>query len=319
MGIVRGVVLGMHAQRSPRSPDALIRSLAARQNGIVHRQQLLAAGLTKMQIETRLADGRLVALHRGVYLVGAVPSEHAYAQAALFACGGGAVLSHRSAAAIWRLWPYPPSAHPWVTVPAEKRLVRPRVVLRRAAIEAGDVRRQHGMRVVSPPRAVLDCSSILDDAYELEALVAETSYRGLASELELRQQVERNAGRPGVVSLRQVLDLGGGPRRTRSKGERWFLRLLREQRIEGYEVNEKVLGKEVDFLWRDHSFCVELDGWDGHSGRVAFERDRLKWAHLQAHGVDVMPLAVRQAQRDETGTIRRLRQTLARKASTTTQ
>lgn len=308
----------MHAQLSAQSPDALIRSLAARQNGIVHRERLLAAGLTKMQIETRLADGRLVALHRGVYLVGAVPSEHAYAQAALFACGRGAVLNHRSAAAIWRLWPYPPTAHPWVTVPAAKRLLRPRIVIRRAPLESRDVRHRHRMPVVSPPRAVLDCSTLFDDDYELEALVADAAFRHLAFENELRDQVQRNPGRPGVASLRRVLDLEGGPRRTRSKGERWFLRLLRKHRIGGYEVNEKIHGKEVDFLWRDHSFCVELDGWDGHSSRIAFERDRLKWAHLQANGVDVMPLAVRQVQHDEEGTIRRLRATLARKGPRTT-
>jgi very-short-patch-repair endonuclease len=143
--------------------------------------------------------------------------------------------------------------------------------------------------------------------------VAEASYRHLASEEELRNQIARNPGRRGLRLLRNVLDLEGGPRRTRSKGERWFLRMLRTHQIEGYEVNEEIHGREVDFLWRGHSFCVELDGWDGHKSRVAFERDRLKWSYLQAKGVDVMPLAVRGAQRDEEGTIRRLRQTLARK------
>ena len=308
----------MHAQLSSGSPDAIIRSIAAGQNGVVFRGQLLVAGLTKMQIETRLGDGRLVALHRGVYLVGAVPSEHAYAQAALFACGEDAVLSHRSAAAIWKLWPYSSTAHPWVTVPVDRHIVRPRIVIRRARLERRDVRRRHRMAVVSPPRVILDCAPIFEDDYELEAFVADAAYRRLASEDELRDQVARNAGRPGTRALRRVLDLEGGPRRTRSPGERWFLRLLREHGIDGYEVNGKIHGKEVDFLWREHSFCVELDGWDGHSSRIAFERDRLKWAQLQANGVDVMPLGVRQAQRDEEGTIWRLRQTLARKGSRTT-
>ncbi len=276
------------------------------------------AGVTKMQIQTRLADGRLVALHRGVYLVGAVPSEHAYSQAALFACGDGAVLSHRSAAALWKLWPYPATAHPWVTVPPARHVVRSCIVVRRAPLEPKDVRRRFRMAVVSPPRAVLDCASLFDDDYELEAFVADAAFRRLAFEHELRDQLDRNSGRPGTASLRRILDLEGGPRRTRSRGERWFLRLLRKHRINGYEVNEIVHGKEVDFLWRDHGFCVELDGWDGHSSRIAFERDRVKWAHLQANGVDVMPISPRQAQRDEQGTIRRLRQTLARKGSTTT-
>lgn len=171
------------------------------------------------------------------------------------------------------------------------------------------------MRVVSPPRAVLDCASLLTDEYELEALVAEASYRRLASETELRDQVERNAGRPGVAALRSALDLDGGPRRTRSGGERWFLALLRSRWIQGYEVNVKIHGREVDFLWRELEFCVELDGWDGHSSRVAFDRDRLKWAHLQANGVTVMPISARQAQHDEAGTMDRLLRALARAAS----
>lgn len=51
----------------------------------------------------------------------------------------------------------------------------------------------------------------------------------------------------------------------------------------------------------------------GTRADLAFERDRLKWARLQANGIDVMPLAVRSAQRDPQGTIRALLQTLAHK------
>lgn len=297
----------------------MIRALAARQNGVVSREGLLRAGLTKMEIETRLRDGRLAALHRGVYLVGALPARHAYPQAALLACGRDSALSHRSAAAIWNLWPYPDIAHPWVTIPSTQRTSRPNIAIRRAPLEQQDVRIRHGMRLVSPPRAILDCAALVGDRYELEALVAEASYRGLASEDELSRQVERNRGRPGVAALRQVLNLDGGPQRTRSKGERWFLRLLRESGIDGYEVNQKVFGREVDFLWRELDFCVELDGWDAHKGRVAFERDREKWAHLQSNGIDVMPLSPRRAQRDKDGTLDRLRKTLAHKAYRSTQ
>jgi len=287
--------------------------LAARQHGVVYRDQLLEMGLSRAQIERRLADGRLLALHRGVYLVGAVAPEHACSQAGLFACGAGAVLSHWSAIALWGLRTYPARGFPWITIPHAKRIERPRIVIRRGPLASNDVRQRFGMSVVSPPRAVLDCAALIPDAYELEALVADTAYRRKASEAELRDQVTRNDGRRGARALSQILDLEGGPKRTRSGGERWFLSVLRKHKINGYEVNANIHGREVDFLWRDHSFCVELDGWDGHSSRVAFERDRLKWAHLQANGVDVMPIATRQAQRDESGAIDRLRRTLARK------
>ncbi len=307
----------MAAGTRKRSADAVILALASRAHGIVSRSQLLEAGVTRHQIELRLSDGRLTPLHRGVYLVGAVASEHAYAQAALLACGSGTALSHRSAASLWGLWPYPSRAFPWVTVGQE--IKRPRIVVRRANLATRDSRRKHGMRVVSPPRAVLDCASIFDDPYELEALVAEAHFRRMAREPELRDQIARNKGRPGVTLLRSILDIEGGPQRTRSGGERWFLRLLREHGVKGFEANEKVYGWEVDFLWRELGFCIELDGWDGHSSRPAFEKDRRKWAELSVAGLTVMPLATRTAKINKQKTVRwvgeMLRQAAAHKAA----
>jgi very-short-patch-repair endonuclease len=165
------------------------------------------------------------------------------------------------------------------------------------------------MPLTSPPRTLLDMACLLPDD-ELESLVAEANYRTIAGETELRDQVERKQGRRGVGALRRVLDLPGGPRRTRSPAERQLLRLLRAQSIQGYETNGKILGYEVDFLWRDLDFVVEVDGWDGHSGRVAFERDRLKIARLQAGGVSVMPITGRQMRRDPDGVVERLTRAL---------
>jgi very-short-patch-repair endonuclease len=73
-----------------------------------------------------------------------------------------------------------------------------------------------------------------------------------------------------------------------------MLKLLRNAGITGFKTNTKIHGYEVDFLWRDLGFAVEVDGYDGHSGRHAFERDRLKWARLQAKGIQVMPVTGRQ-------------------------
>jgi hypothetical protein len=79
--------------------DRVIKAIAARQHGVVARWQLLAAGVTRHQIELRLHNGRLHEIHRGVYLVGhRIPPPLAVEQAALLACGERAVLSHRSAA-----------------------------------------------------------------------------------------------------------------------------------------------------------------------------------------------------------------------------
>jgi very-short-patch-repair endonuclease len=90
-----------------------------------------------------------------------------------------------------------------------------------------------------------------------------------------------------------------------------MLRLLRRAGITGYEVNARIHGYEVDLLWRNERLAVEIDGYDAHSGRVAFERDHLKLATLTAKGLIVMPITGRQIGDDPMGVVRRLRRGLA--------
>jgi very-short-patch-repair endonuclease len=286
--------------------DRLISDLAGRQHGVVARWQLLAAGVTRNQIGWRLAIGRLYELHRGVYLVGhAVPPRYAPEMAALLACGPTAILSHRSAASLWLLVPYPAPGPVCVTVEPERSARRPKLEIHRARVETRHIRHRHRLALTSPPRTVLDFAATLDQA-GLESLVAEAHYRGLAREPELRAQLARYPHRPGARALRRTLDLSGGPQRTRSPAERELLALLRRAGITGFQCNTRIAGYEVDILWREHDLAVEVDGYDAHSGRIAFERDRLKAATLNANGIAVMPVTGRQIREDPRGVIARL-------------
>ena len=85
--------------------DATIRELAARQHGVVAREQLVRAGVPAHRIEYRLKTGRLRQLHRAVYRVGPVAGPREREMAAVLACGDTAVLSHDSAAAAWTFAP----------------------------------------------------------------------------------------------------------------------------------------------------------------------------------------------------------------------
>jgi Transcriptional regulator, AbiEi antitoxin len=79
-------------------------SLVRQQHGVISRQQLLSLGLTQDGIKHRLAIGRLHRLRRGVYSVGR-PEVNDYGRwmAAVLACGDEAILSHSSAATLWRI------------------------------------------------------------------------------------------------------------------------------------------------------------------------------------------------------------------------
>jgi very-short-patch-repair endonuclease len=296
----------MAAQSLTQAADRLIADLAARQHGVVARRQLLAAGLTRHQIGERLRNGRLHQLHRGVYLVGhKVPPPYAREMAALLACGPSAVLSHRTAASLWNLLPYPAPGDVSIMVPPAQNATRPNLEIHRARIAPRDLRPRHRLALTSPPRTILDLAASYEER-DLEHLVADANYRGLASDAEMRSELDRNRGKPGTKTLRKILDLSGGPRRTRSPAERRMLALLRRSGMTGFETNARIHGYEVDFLWRDHGLAMEIDGYDAHSGRVAFERDRLKSATLNAHGIAVMPVTGRQIRDDPDGVLARL-------------
>ena len=85
------------------SVEATISSLATRQHGVVTRGQLLAANVSKDVVDRRLRTGWLRPLHRGVFSVGPLVETRAREMAAVLACGPKAVVSHLSAAVLWRL------------------------------------------------------------------------------------------------------------------------------------------------------------------------------------------------------------------------
>jgi len=72
------------------------------QHGVVTRAQLIERGLSAKAIAHRVRSGRLHRLGRGVYAVGR-PDVGQYGRwmAAVLSCGPEALLSHRSAAALW--------------------------------------------------------------------------------------------------------------------------------------------------------------------------------------------------------------------------
>ena len=79
--------------------ERAIARIAARQDNVITRGQLLAAGLRRGAIAHRLDSRWMQRLHQGVYLIGpAPPTPMARARAAAMACGAAAVVSHRSAA-----------------------------------------------------------------------------------------------------------------------------------------------------------------------------------------------------------------------------
>ena len=158
-----------------RSADSIIGALAARQHGSVGRWQLLARGLSRDQIDWRIRSGRLIPVHRGIYLVGhTATAPLAYEAAAILAFRGQATISHRSAAKLHGLLPWPPKAACWVTTPRGDS-DRPGLIVRKATLDPSDITSIERIKTTTAARAILDCAAILppDEDYRLETMCAE--------------------------------------------------------------------------------------------------------------------------------------------------
>jgi very-short-patch-repair endonuclease len=271
-----------------------IARLAARQRGVITRAQLLEAGLTRNAIDNWLKSARLHSLYRGVYLLGHAHSiEGARELGAVLACGPGAVLSHRSAAALWRLLP-DAGDDVDITVVGHNCGLKPGIRLHRvAALDRSDVRRLGGIPVTSPARTILDLSAVVAPR-ELERAFAEVHARRLAHRNQLLPLLARCSGRRGARALRTLIDDDAAPALTRSEAEERLLALIRAAELPAPEANVRIGRHEVDFLWRDHGLVVEVDGFRFHSSRSAFERDRLRDAELGGMGYRVMRITWRQ-------------------------
>jgi len=268
--------------------DAAIAEIARRQHGIVSVEQLRAAGLGSAAVTRRVRAGRLHRIHRGVYAVGHLAlSQHARWMAASMACGPTAVVSHRSAAALWGL--LAPQRGPVdVTVPgiSGRRRLRGLRIHRSRTLTPADATRHHRIPITTPARTIEDLRRTAPAAV-----------------------VRRAARQAAVLGLGTGDDHEVGP--TRSDLERDFIHLCRRHGLPRPEVNVRIGGLEVDFLWRDRRLIVETDGYRYHRGRAAFEDDRARDLRLTTLGYEVIRLSYRQVTSDDASVATVLRQKLA--------
>jgi very-short-patch-repair endonuclease len=292
--------------------DLAIAKLAGAQHGVVTRSQLGEAGLGRGGIEHRVAAGRLHRVHRGVYLVGHVArAPLAREAAAVLSCGDNALLSHASAAALWGVLAKDrPGVDVDVTVIGRNPGRRPGVRTHRAReIDPRDRDVRHRIPVTSVARTLLDIAAT-EPPRELARSVEAARVRRLVGDRELERLLERASGHKGACALREVLRHTAEPAMTRSEAERRMLALLRAAGLPPSDVNVRVCGHEVDMLWRAERLIVEIDGFEYHRTREAFERDRLRDARLQAAGYRVMRITWRQLSEQPEAVVARVAQAL---------
>ena len=208
--------------------------------------------------------------------------------AAVLACGPKAVLSHTSAAGLWGIEPSWARSSQASSLPAISHVTVP-----------GEAKSRKGIRVHRS-------QTLFPSGVTRRAGIPVTTRGGGGPRSSLLRSGRRStwAGLP----LDPVLH----PDHTRSELEARFLALCRRHRLSQPGVNQRVASYVVDFLWPEHGLIVELDGYESHGGRSAFEADRSRDAELKLLGYDVVRFTWRRIKTEPAAVASMLRRLLLR-------
>jgi very-short-patch-repair endonuclease len=241
---------------------------------VVTRQQLLELGLTADAINHRRWRVRLHPVWRGVYALGRPElTRIGLWMAAVLACGPDAVLSHKTAAALWGIRP-DRRTEIEVTVPALSRRRRPGITVHRRSLTAQETTVRHGIPVTTPAVTIVDIAPGLT-RHELEAAINEADKLDLIDPEALRDAAGRLGPRRGARAVRTVLDYRTFTM-TDSQTEQRFLPIARRAGLSLPQTQVYVNDFKVDFYWPDLGLVVETDGLRYHRTPAEQARDRLR-------------------------------------------
>jgi hypothetical protein len=221
--------------------------------------------------------------------------------AAVLACGDGAGLSRRAAAALWRIlprWGRPVD----VTAPKDRR--HPGIRVHRSTHAQFTTR--NGIRITTPAQTLLDLADVLDDQ-DLARAVNEADVLRLTTPEQLAALLTRSPGRR-TTRLTPYLNATGY---TRSPLEDDFLRFCKCHRIPTPETGQWIAGHLVDFVWRQQRLVAELDGYAFHATKGAFETDRERDADLLNVGFSTIRITYTRLKQQEAKEAKRLKEILA--------
>jgi very-short-patch-repair endonuclease len=149
------------------------------------------------------------------------------------------------------------------------------IYLHRCRIYDGDATSRDGIPVTTVARTLFDLAEAVTYK-ELKGTAEEADRLKLLQVRELELVCERGYGRRALRPIRRLLAELRAPDEGRSPLENRFLTFCRASRLPAPETNVHVLGHEVDALWPQARLVIELDSWEHHSHRAAFERDRAR-------------------------------------------
>ncbi len=277
--------------------DRIIAEIASAQHSVVTRAQLLERGVSKGALDRRLALGRLIRMHSGVYRPDGHPtSSRQTLMAAVQAAGPGAAASHRGAAFLYGMASVDPRAE--VSVGAQ-RAPRTTDVLVHRVIHLGppDVGVIDGIPCTQPARTLIDLAAVIGRV-DLEVALDDCLSRRLVSVDYLHRRLDAlgRQGRSGTEVLASVLAArSGGRPRSASDFERRLLSAIGRWRLPAPQTQYEVVlpgGRKafLDVAYPEVKLGIEADSYRHHSSRTDWGRDRTRNRMLTAIGWRILPV-----------------------------
>jgi predicted transcriptional regulator of viral defense system len=256
----------------PRLVDP-VRALVA-VGGFARRATL--RDISRTELSRALTSGRIIRVGRGFYGLGLPRGADALAAGA---ARTGGVVSHDSAAVLWHLeMAHVPGQH--LTVPRNRsRVAVEGIEIHRADLEAGEIQQRAVVAVTSVLRTVLDCARTLPIRYAV--VIADSALRnGLVRYEELLAACRAATGR-GAERVRRVGELADP--NSASVLESLLRVLLAENGLRPpmsqypvYDSQGRIIAR-ADFAWPRERLIVEVDGFEFHSSRADYRKDRRRW------------------------------------------
>lgn len=277
--------------------DSRLRELAERQHGVIGRAQARELGADRHHLRRRAESPDWEALtSRVLRLIGSGRTFRQRCMAAAIDTGGGAVISHETAAALWRLPGFPAGVvHLTGAVGRWANHSALATLHLSCSLPDGHLRLFEHIPVTSPPRTIFDLAGVLH-AGRTERALDNALARGLTSVRALHDVTDALArkGRPGSAVMRRLLAdrRASSYRPPESNMEARFESIVKGAGLHTFVRQRDVGGDQwigrVDYLDPDRRLIVEIDSDLYHGTLTDGLADAERDAALAGAGYEVV-------------------------------
>jgi predicted transcriptional regulator of viral defense system len=268
--------------------------IAARQFGLITREQALELGMSQKMVRNRVATGWHRMLPGVLALPGAPASWEQRMMAACLWCRSTGVAGGRSAGAIHALHGLSRDVIELVTT-SKRKPPRGVIVHVTTDLPSADTRVVNGIPVTNVERTLVDLASLIDRD-KLAIALDDALRRRLTHVTRLRRRLDRTgtAGRKGTGVLAKLLfERNGLEAFPESALETSFYEFICRWKLPPPRLQERMRDEDgrvirVDFFYPHARLAIELESFAWHSGRDAWERDLRRRNRMETTGLTVL-------------------------------